>query len=647
MQFEDYPLYQGTDLGLTYSKEKSALKVWSPNVNAMTVHIYNDGHTESKIESKTMSINSDGVWLVTLQGDMRNKYYTFQVKHDNSWLNEVPDPCAKAVGLNGHRAMFVDLSATNPNGWEHDIRPSLTNFTDIILYELHVRDISSHSSSGISKRGKFLGLVEEGTKNDAGQSTGLDHFKELGITHVHLLPAFDFRSRSVDEANTADQFNWGYDPQNYNVPEGSYSTNPFDGNVRIKEFKEMVFRFHQNGIRVILDVVYNHTGENEGSNFNQIVPGYYYRFNEDGSYSNASGCGNETASERFMVRKFILESMKYWVEEYHLDGFRVDLMGIHDIETMNQIADEIHKIDPTIFIYGEGWTAGDSPLPVEQRSLKAHALKLNNIAVFSDDIRDALKGSVFDHKDRGFVSGKKGMEPSIQFGIVAATQHPQVDYKKVNYSKAPYAKQPSQCVNYVSCHDNHTLYDKLLISTTGDSDKKIDENELLKMHRLANTIVLTSQGVPFLHAGVELVRTKKGVENSFESPDSINQIDWTRKTIYKEHFNYYKQLIHLRKNHPAFRIPSSEIIQKHLTFLETGHELVVAYLISDNANGDTWKEILVVFNGSEEAQMIDLPDGQWTVVLEENRIDENGIRNTNLKTEPIAPKSSKILKQKF
>ncbi|MEM9824013.1 MAG: type I pullulanase, partial [Bacteroidota bacterium] len=472
---------------------------------------------------------------------------------------------------------------------------------------------------------KFLGLVEPGTKSPDGLATGLDHFKELGITHVHLLPSYDFMPRSVDESQADAQYNWGYDPQNYNVPEGAYSSNPYDGAVRIKEFKEMVQTFHENGIRVILDVVYNHTGMTEASNFNQLAPGYYYRFNEDGSFSNASGCGNETASERPMMRKFMLESMKYWVEEYHLDGFRVDLMAIHDIETMNQIARELQTIDPSIFVYGEGWTAGDSPLPVEQRSLKANAPQLQGVAVFSDDVRDGLKGSVFDEKDRGFASAKPGMKASIQFGIVAATQHPQVDYDKVNYSNSPWANSPRQCINYVSCHDNHTLYDKLILSTKELENPAISEAEIFKMHRLANTIVLTSQGIPFLHAGVDLARTKDGVENSYKSPDAINQIDWTRKQQYFDHFQYYRSLIGLRKKHPAFRMNDTEEVQQHLKFLDTQQDLVLAYEISGNANGDEWERILVVFNGNRKAIQTDIPKADWTIVLKEGQIDENGL----------------------
>jgi pullulanase len=620
MNFETYPIYNGIDLGLTYSSKQSMVKVYSPVVDSMRIHLYEKGHEGSPFETRQMTLDKNGVWSIALDGDWKGKYYTVQVFHEGKWLSEAVEPYAKATGANGIRAMFVNLAETNPEGWANDKRPTLSSPNDIIIYELHVRDVSIHESSGIKNKGKFLGLVEAGTKSPTGESTGLDHIKELGITHVHLLPSFDFMPRSVDEMNPNAKYNWGYDPQNYNVPEGSYSTNPYDGDVRIKEFKQMVKTFHDNGIRVILDVVYNHTGQTEDSYFNQIAPKYYYRLNEDGSFSNASACGNETASERPMVRKFMIESMKYWAEEYHLDGFRVDLMGIHDIETMNLLSDELEKIDSTIFVYGEGWNAGSSPLPAEKQALKRNTTQLNRVAAFSDDIRDGLKGSVFEKDSTGFVSGRGGLEETIKFGIIASTEHPQVDYSRVNYSKAFWANQPSQTMTYVSCHDNNTLFDKLEISR-----KDASEADRLKMHRLAGTIVLTSQGVSFMHAGMELARTKFGVENSYESPDSINQIVWERKTEYKDHFNFYKNLVHLRKNHPAFRMTTTAAIQKHLSFFPT-QSLFVGYQISGNANGDAWKNIIVLFNGSNESKMVDIPEGNWTIVIEGDKIDENGIR---------------------
>jgi len=624
--FEEYPVYQGTDLGLTFTPEKSIFKLYAPPAIKAILRFYEKGVGGKALEEIEMKRGKNGVWESTINENLEGQYYTFQTLINDKWGEEVPDPYVKAVGVNGKRGQVIDFQKTNPNGWGNDQKPRLKNPTDIILYELHVRDLSMHEYSGIQNKGKFLGLTETGTKNLNGASTGIDHIKELGVTHVHLLPSYDYMS--IDESKLEENnYNWGYDPQNYNVPEGGYSTNPYDGAVRVKEFKEMVKTLHDNGLRVILDVVYNHTGVTEGSNFNQLLPGYYYRQNDDGSFSNASACGNETASDRPMVRKFIIESVKHWVNEYHLDGFRFDLMGIHDIETMNQVSAALHEIDPTIFIYGEGWTGGDSPLPENDRALKKYTHRIKHVAAFSDDIRDGLKGSVFDAPDRGFVSGKPNMEESVKFGVVAATQHPQINYEKVNYSNEPWAAQPSQAIAYVSCHDNHTLWDRLI-----NSQPDASESDRIKMNILANTVVLTSQGIPFLHAGVELLRTKDGEENSFESPDAINEIDWSRKTKYQQVFETYKNLVQLRKNHPAFRIPNTEMIQQHLKFMDFPEgSLLVGYTISGNANGDSWKNILVLFNGNQIDKPVDLPEGNWTMVVRGGDVNEGSkiqARNT-------------------
>ncbi len=634
--FRQYPVYTGKDLGLTYTPEQSTFKIYVPEAEKVVMNFYEDGDQSDSYLVDQMTRRDSGIWETTIEGDLLGKFYTFQVFRGRGWLRAVPDPYAQAVGVNGKRAMVVDLSKTNPVGWEEDQRPPLANPNDIIIYELHVRDMTTHESAPFVNRGKFLGLTESGVTNAEGLSAGIDHIKELGVTHVHLLPSYDFLS--VDESRPEDnEFNWGYDPQNYNVPEGSYSTDPYDGAVRIREFKQMVKAFHDAGIRVILDVVYNHTGASMESNFYSVLPGYYYRLNDDGTLSDASACGNETASERPMMRKFMIESVMYWAEEYHLDGFRFDLMGIHDIETMNQISASLHDLDPSIFVYGEGWAAGDSPLPEDFRAVKKNTPQLNAIAAFSDDIRDGLKGHVFTHDARAFISGKPGLEESVKFGIVAATKHDQLNYKAVNYSRAPWANGPDQCINYASCHDNHTLFDRLKISCPEEP-----ESELIKMHKLANTVVLTSQGVSFLHAGVDFLRTKNGVENSFESPDSINQIDWNRKTKYKEVFDYYKALIELRKKHPAFRMNTTEAIQKHLKFLETGENLI-AYQISDNANGDSWKDIILVFNGNKEAQEVNIPEGDFTIIAKDHKINEAGLGKQSGGTVQVSGRSALIL----
>ncbi|MEN0002605.1 MAG: type I pullulanase [Bacteroidota bacterium] len=619
LSFDDYPVYEGTDLGLTFEGKYTNFKIWAPSADLVRIQFYEEALGGEPTQIHVLKAEDQGIWSYTTRKSLQGLYYTFQVRIKDTWLAEVPDPYAKAVGTNGKRAMVVDLATTNPEGWENDQRPPLAQATDIIIYELHVRDISTHPSSGIQNKGKFLGLTESGTQNPNGEATGLDHFKELGVTHIHLLPSFDYRS--IDETKLEEnKFNWGYDPENYNVPEGSYATDPADGAVRIREFKQMVQTFHDNGMRVILDVVYNHTGATETSNFNQLVPGYYYRQDAMGGFSNASACGNETASERAMMRKFIMESVVYWATEYHLDGFRFDLMGIHDIETMNAVAAALRKVDSTIFVYGEGWLAGDSPLPEANRAIKAKTQQLDGVAAFSDDIRDAIKGHVFTHDAKGFASGQPGLQESIKFGIVASTQHPQVNYDSINYSNAPWAKHPTQTITYTSCHDNHTLYDRLQISCPEAS-----EAERLAMHRLAGTIVLTSQGVAFLHAGVELARTKNGVENSFESPDSINQIDWNWKTKHQPLFNYFKGLIALRKNHPAFRLPTTELVQQHLQFLPTSNDNLVAYTLSGNANGDSWSDILVLLNGNTTDQAVAIPAGPWTIAVDGQQIDEAGL----------------------
>jgi len=462
--------------------------------------------------------------------------------------------------------------------------------------------------------------------------------KELGITHVHLLPSFDFAS--IDETKlNENKYNWGYDPLNFNVPEGSYSTNPHDPKSRIREFKQMVQSFHNSGIRVVMDVVYNHTFIGENSNLDLLVPGYFYRFNADSTWSNASGCSNETASERPMMRKFIVESVVYWATEYHVDGFRFDLMGIHDIETMNEVRAALDKIDPSIFIYGEGWTAAASPLPEEERALKKNAKQLENIAVFSDDIRDALKGSWKHGEIPGFVSGIDSLEESVKFGIVGATQHPQVDYTKLIYSKAPYVNNPTQIINYVSCHDDMCLVDKL---NEAKPENTTDE-ELVRFNKLAQTVVFTAQGVPFIYAGEELYRNKKGIHNTYQSPDSINQINWDNKTQYKDIFTYYQGLIALRKAHAAFRIPTQEMVQKHLKFIDLQTPNVVAYMLTDHVNGERWKDILVIYNGNRKSVSVQIPEGAWNVVCHDGQINLSGMLQVKSTAFTVAPSSASIM----
>ncbi|MFC0775495.1 type I pullulanase [Terrimonas alba] len=604
VKFDNYPVYIDTDLGQQYTPQQSFFRVWSPTAAEVELRLYKEGIGGEAIQTISMKKSRSGTWTASLKGDQQGKFYAFRVKIKGEWSQEVPDPYAKAVGVNGRRGMITDLKLTNPAGWEKDKGIPLKNATDAIIYELHIRDASIATNSGIKNKGKFLGLTEKGTVNNDGLSTGLDHIKDLGVTHVHILPLYDFYS--VDETKLdKPQYNWGYDPLNYNTTEGSYSTNPYDGLSRIREFKEMVKTFHANGLNIVMDVVYNHTMLTGDSYFNQLVPGYYYRQTPQGKFSNATACGNETASERPMVRKFMLESLKYWVKEYHIDGFRFDLMGVHDIETMNIIAKELRKIKPDILLYGEGWTAGASPLAETKRAVKKYAYRLDNIAVFSDDIRDGIKGSVFVNDEKGFTSGRPGMEESIKFGVVASTKHPQVDYRKVNYSKASYAVNPSSTVTYAECHDNHVLWDKLALSapTATEAERK-------EMHKLALSIVLTSQGISFLHAGTEFLRSKKGSENSFDAGDSINAVDWSLKTKNKDVFEYVKALIQLRKEHPAFRMQTGKQVADNIRFLKTG-DGIVAYTINGRLIKDKWNKIVMIYNGNAHKVEINLPAGEW------------------------------------
>jgi len=610
-QSSSYPVYSGKDLGLTYSPTAATFKIWAPTATAAKLNLYKSDMGGNAIRSINLSKGENGVWYITVTENLKNSYYTFQVHIGNAWSEEVVDPYAKACGTNGLRAQVIDLKETNPIGWAGDKSPNFSSAnkqTDAIIYELHVRDASIHTSSGIKNKGKYLGLAEVGTKNSAGLTTGLSHIKELGVTHVHLLPFYDYNS--VDETKSEVQYNWGYDPVNYNIPEGSYSTNPADGKVRIKELKELIKTMHSNGLRIIMDVVYNHTALTKNANFNILVPDYYYRKRADGSFSDASSCGNETASDNAMFQKFMIESVVYWVNEYHIDGFRFDLMGIHDIETMNLISDTLRKIKPSIVLYGEGWTSSSSPLPDEKRALKRNAAQLNGIAVFSDDMRDGIKGSVFNINDRGFATGQIENSESVKFGIVAAGKHPQINYSKVNYSKEPYTASPAGLINYADCHDNNILWDKIELSF-----KDASVAERTKMHELAYAIVLTAQGASFLHAGTEFLRTKNGVENSFDKGDIVNGINWDLKTQNNASYTFIKSLIQIRRAHPAFRMQTAQQIAAHLNFEKNLPTGIIAYTINGAAVGDRWKKIWVAYNGKQTPQTISLPKGTWKVGL--------------------------------
>lgn len=635
--YASWPVYNGSDLELCVDASGTHFTLWSPKAEAVEVLIYDTDRNTAPIETLLMKRGENGTWRASVPEKLYGKFYTFRVTVDGRRLAETPGVWAKAVGTNGERAAIIDFSSTDPAGWSEDKGPELKNITDAVLYEMHHRDFSVHPSSGIVHKGKFLALTEPQTRSSLGDATGIDHLKELGVTHVHILPSYDYNS--VDESNLpSNQYNWGYDPFNYNAPEGSYSTDPADPAVRVREMKEMVKALHDAGIGVVMDVVYNHTANNDDSNFSLTAPGYYYRHRPDGSYSDASGCGNETASDRQQMRDYIVNSVKYWAKEYHIDGFRFDLMAIHDIETMNEVAAELKKINPSIFVYGEGWTAGDSPLPAEQRALKENVDKMTGIAVFSDDIRDAVKGHYSDAKDRGFATGKPGNEETVKIGIVASTAHPQVDYSKGNNSKFAYAGAPTEIINYVSCHDDLTLTDKLAASMPGSS-----EADRQRAARLAQTIVFTSQGTPFMFAGEEVFRDKKGVHNSYKSPDSVNAIDWALKNKNADQFNYYRELIKLRKAHPAFRMTTADEIARNIVFDKVTSPNIISYSIKNNANGDEWKEIKLVFNGSSSPFVAKIPKGDWIVVARDGQLKADGLGTSKGGTVVVEPTSALIL----
>lgn len=596
---------QGIFNEMSYQQGMTEFRLNAPT--GATLRIYDNGSDTKAAKTVKMKKASNGEWVATVKGNLKGKFYTFDTGN-----GECPGLFAKAVCANGDRAAIVDMTDTNPEGWANDVRPSLKSPCDLVIYELHHRDFSIDASSGLVNKGKFLALAEP---------KAIDYLKRLGVNAIHILPSFDFAS--VDETRLDQpQYNWGYDPKNYNVPEGSYATNPYEPTCRIKEFKTMVMALHKAGIRVILDVVYNHTFNIKNSNFQRISPDYYYRKTADGRYSDGSGCGNETASEKPLMRTYMIESVKYWVNEYHIDGFRFDLMGVHDIETMNQIRHEVNNIDPSIYIYGEGWSAGSCAYPTEKLAMKANAQKLDGIGAFSDEMRDALRGPFSDDHKGGFLAGVSGQEESIKFGIVGAIQHPQVDMTKVNYSKAPWTNSPSQMVSYVSCHDDMCLTDRLRTSMPG-----INTDELIRLDLLAQTAVFTSQGVPFMLCGEEMLRDKKGVANSFRSPDNINHLDWNNLKKYPEVFDYYSGLIALRKAHPAFRLGNAEAVRQHLEFL-TVPSGVVAFRLKNHAGGDAWNNIVVILNANRTPQTINIPMNQYTAVVKDGVVKAEGIGNT-------------------
>lgn len=606
-----------------YTPEQTTFRLFAPdNAKTVKLRIYKAGHKGRPERTVKMERTAADTWTATVTGNLMGRFYTF-----DTGRGECAGVFAKAVGVNGQRAAIIDMDKTDPAGWNDDRRPVVKSPADLVIYEMHHRDYSIDASSGIANGGKFLALTDP---------KAIAHLKELGVNAVHILPSFDYAS--VDETRlSTPQYNWGYDPVNYNVPDGSYSTDPYKPETRIREFKQMVQALHKAGIRVILDVVYNHTFNIDGSNFQRTYPDYFYRKTADGKYSDGSGCGNETASERDMMRRFMVESVLYWIDEYHIDGFRFDLMGCHDIETMNAIRKAVDEVDPTIFIYGEGWSAGSCALPKEQLGLKANMKAMPGIAAFSDELRDALRGPFSDDTKGAFLAGKPGEEESIKFGIAGAIEHPQVDMSKVNYSTEAWASQPTQMISYVSCHDDMCLTDRLRASIPG-----ITTDELIRLDMLAQTAVLTSQGVPFILSGEEMLRNKKGVHNSYNSPDSINRLDWNNMERYPQVMDYYKNLTRLRRNHPAFRLGSADLVRRHLEFLPTQPGLV-AFRLKDYAGRDDWRNIIVILNAAKQQRKVAIPQGNYTIVCHEGKIDENGLSTFSGSEATVSAQSALIL----
>ena len=608
-----------------YSPAKTHFAFWSNVAEQMEVLIYDEADSDLG-EAITLKKGENDYWTASVKGDLAGKYYTVRSFQNGEWAPEAPGIFAKAVSVNGQRAAIIDMAVTNPEGWAQDVRPAMPDMTDIVVYETHLRDFTMSPNSDIEHKGKFLALTEEGTVIfDEGwqKPTGIDHLKELGITHLQILPMFDYGS--IDETKLdQNRYNWGYDPVNYNTPDGGYSTDPADPACRIREAKAMIQALHNAGIRVVMDVVYNHTYDVMGCALGRVVPKYFYRLNEDGSYANGSGCGNETASDHEMYRRFMVESVCYWAREYHIDGFRFDLMGIHDQETMRQIRAALDEIDPTILTYGEGWAAMAPAYPYEELAMKQWTYKMPRVGAFSDDIRNALIGSPFDH-ERGFASGNAAGAKDVMRGLIACPE---------------WSGEPMQHVSYITCHDNYCLRDRIAVSAANET-----EETQLRMNKLAQTAVLVSQGMSFLYGGEELYRTKQGIDNSYQSPDSINIIPWENKREYYDLFEYYKQMIAIRRAHKGFRLGSAEAVQEHVEFLDADNEQVIVYRIKDLEGIDTAKSLLVILNGSEKPIQYDLPEmsGECIILAADGKANVAGLDFAPYDSIEVAPYSATII----
>ena len=646
-EFERKYTYAGSDLGARWTKEKTSFRLWAPTAKSVKVNLYRSGNpgVEDRIDQIEMKSAVAGTWAAEVTGDLNGTYYTFTVELEQG-TREACDPYARTTGVNGQRAMVIDLRSTDPEGWNEDRDPNAgRHITDAIIYELHVRDLSVDENSGVTNKGKFLGVIEEGTRTPEGVSTGLDHIKSMGVTHLHLLPSYDYGS--VDEAHPEQpQFNWGYDPVNYNVPEGSYATDPFHGEVRVKEMKQMIQGLHKAGISVVLDVVYNHVYDGETFCFNRIVPEYFSR-THDGHYSNGSGCGNDTASERSMVRKYIVDSVKYWADEYHIDGFRFDLVGLLDIETINELVSAVQAKHPNVIFYGEGWSMATELTKADVTMATQHnSCQTPNFAYFSDTLRDVLRGYVFDDYAYGYIAGAQGQEELVKMCFMG---HPN------------WCPNPTQTINYASCHDNMALFDRLTMSRGGDSF-----TDRVRMNNLAAAIYMLSQGVPFLQAGEEMLRSKPlpggGFEhNSYASPDSINSIKWAdlHKPEYAANVDYYRGLIAFRKAHPTLRLTTYEAVQEQVHAMEGLEPNVVGFHLRGSSD-DPAAAIIVLYNPNRTPTTVQLPQGRWNVCITdqtagtaplltiEGGVSVAPISTTVLTLEPAAPaaKKSEMKKEK-
>ncbi len=591
---EEY-IYTGADLGNTYSQEATRFRLWAPTASAVQLLLY---ASESGPQTKQVAMerSEKGTWYAEVREDVENWYYLYQVTVSESTQFAV-DPYVRAVAVNATRGMIVDLQKTDPEGWEQESYQVLTDPVDAIIYEVHVRDFSIDASSGMMNKGKYLAFTERGTKGLNGVATGVDSLKELGITHVQVLPVEDFAS--VDETDP-DQYNWGYDPRCFNVPEGAYASTPH-GTARITEYKRIIQSLHASQLGVIMDVVYNHTFGTHVSDFDKIVPQYYYRTNDAGYYTNGSGVGNELATERPMVQNFVRASVRYWVEEYHVDGFRFDLMALLGVDTMRKVEQDLRALNPHVLLYGEPWAGGGSALPGKQLLTKGQQRGMG-IGVFNDDIRNCLIGGVFDAASTGFATGASGQVEVVKRSVAGSIDD--------------FAASPGETINYVTSHDNRTLWDKITSSKQGTS-----ETERIKMDKLAQAVVFTSQGVAFMQGGEEFLRSKGGNDNSYNAGDEVNRLDWARKAQYRNVFQYYAGLIHLRKSHPAFRMTSADAIRRNLTFLESPSN-TVQFSLDGRACSDMWDKIIVIYNPNSVATTFSLPEGSWHIIANQDQIGD-------------------------